>query len=200
MYATTQDVRSLAAAADAVRAERESDRAIDALRAATNAAGIQPTLAQITEVRRLHEATIEAARHERYMFSKSAARHRLENAIAARTKALQEIGFDSFEAFSSVYGPTLTLDRSEPETDETIARICQLLIELGVNPTADPLRAASEFLTAHEAEMFPSAAATVEPAPVQQVSDAPPVREPAPVAQPPTDEPAADAPPEVPHT
>ena len=61
--------------------------------------------------------------------------------------ALHEIGFDSFETFSEVYGPTLTLDRAEPETDDTIARICELLIELGVNPTADPLRAASEFLT-----------------------------------------------------
>jgi hypothetical protein len=77
LYATNRDVRSLAAAADAVRAERESDRAINALRAATTASGIHPTLAQITEVRRLHEATIEAARHPRRLGSKAAARRHL---------------------------------------------------------------------------------------------------------------------------
>jgi hypothetical protein len=93
VYATNKDVRSLAAAADAVRAERESDRAITALRAATTAAEIQPTLAQITEVRRLHEATIEAARHPRRLGSKAGARRRLENAIAARSAAQREIGF-----------------------------------------------------------------------------------------------------------
>jgi chromosome segregation ATPase len=167
MFGTNQDARSLAAAADALRADRESDRTISALRAATTAAGTQPTLAQITEVRRLHEATIEAARHPRRFGSKASARRRLENAIARRTAALHEIGFSSFESFSDVYGPTLTLDRTEPEADETIARICELLIELGVNPTADPLRAASEFLTTHESEL-------VQPEMTQRVTEAQP--------------------------
>jgi predicted nucleic acid-binding Zn-ribbon protein len=166
IFGTNRDARSLAAAADALHADRESDRAISALRAATTAAGTQPTLAQITEVRRLHEMTIEAARRPRRFGSKASARRHLENAIAARAAALHQIGFDSFEAFSEVYGPTLTLDRAEPETDETIARICELLIELGVNPTADPLRAASEFLTAHESELGePPATQTQTPAP-----------------------------------
>jgi len=170
-YATNQDVRSLAAAADAVRAERESDAAINALRAATTAAGVQPTLAQITEVRRLHEAAIEAASHQRRLGSKAGARRRLESAIAARTAALNEIGFSSFEDFTSVYGPTLSLDHSEPEADETIARICELLIELGVNPTADPLRAASEFLTAHEAELPLPEAASPSVVPPASIAD-----------------------------
>jgi len=170
-YATNQDVRSLAAAADAMRAERESDAAINALRAATTAAGVQPTLAQITEVRRLHEATIEAAGHQRRLGSKAGARRRLESAIAARTAALNEIGFSSFEDFTSVYGPTLSLDHSEPEADETIARICELLIELGVNPTADPLRAASEFLTAHEAELPLPEAASPSVVPPASIAD-----------------------------
>lgn len=177
-YATNQDARSLAAAAGALRAERESDRTISALRAATTAAGTQPTLAQITEVRRLHEATLEAARHPRRLGSKAGARRRLEHAIAARTAALHEIGFTSFDEFTAVYGPTLSFDRGEPEADETIARICELLIELGVNPTADPLRAASEFLTAHEAEMrpsepVPSAPVTVTTGTPEAVRDAP---------------------------
>src|SRR5262249_15403404 len=116
MYGTSQDARSLAAAADAIRADRESGRTIHALRAATTAAGSQPTLAQITEVRRLHEAAIEAARPPRRFGSKASARRRLENAIAERSAALHDIGFESFEAFSEVYGPTLTLDRAEPET------------------------------------------------------------------------------------
>jgi chromosome segregation ATPase len=189
IFATNQDARSLAAAADALRADRESDRAISALRAATTAAGTQPTLAQITEVRRLHEATIEAARRPRRFGSKAGARRHLEHAIAARSAALHEIGFASFEEFSEVYGPTLTLDRTEPETDETIARICELLIELGVNPTADPLRAASEFLTAHESELVspevvgPPAAATVESAPAEAADE--------PVATPDVPEPTA---------
>jgi chromosome segregation ATPase len=173
IYATTQDARSLAAAADALRADRESDRAISALRAATTAAGTQPTLAQITEVRRLHEATIEAARHPRRFGSKASARRRLEHAIAARTAALEAIGFDSFETFTAVYGPTLMLDRAEPETDETIARICELLIELGVNPTADPLRAASEFLTVHEAELVTPEPVTPEPVAIEPVATEP---------------------------
>jgi predicted nucleic acid-binding Zn-ribbon protein len=133
----------------------DSGYAIDALRAATTAAGAREESARarpapdyIAEVRRLHEASLEAASKSRRL-SRSRAR-RLQDALADEAQALRALGFDSFEAFAAVYGATPEQDNSETESDETVMRICALLLELGIDPGNDPLQAASVFLTTHE--------------------------------------------------
>jgi len=131
----------------------DNDHAIDALRAATSAAGErteQPSIDDIAQVRRLHEMRVDAEHRSRRALIKPGARRKFQYALTAETAALRMIGFGSFEAFSAVYGAAPSADNGETESVETIARIQELLTELGVDPHGDPLRAASDFLTAHE--------------------------------------------------
>ncbi|MGO9873027.1 MAG: hypothetical protein ACLPVY_04435 [Acidimicrobiia bacterium] len=131
----------------------DNGRAIDALRAATTAAEAhvpQPTLDDIAQVHRLHDMRVDAEQRSRRPVPKPGARRRFQYALTAETAALRMIGFGSFEAFSAVYGGGTSADNPDAESGETIARIQELLTELGVDPGGDPLRAASEFLTTHE--------------------------------------------------
>jgi len=133
-------------------AANDNGRAIDALRAATTAAGQapQPTLDDITQIHRLHEMRVDAEQRSRRALAKPGARRRFQYALTAETAALRMIGFGSFEAFNAAYGTVTGADNTDPASGETIARIQELLTELGVDPHGDPLQAASEFLTTHE--------------------------------------------------
>jgi len=134
-------------------AANDNGRAIDALRAATTAAEAQvpqPTLDDIAQIHRLHEMRLDAEQRSRRALAKPGARRRFQYALTAETAALRMIGFGSFDAFSAVYGSVTSADAADAESGETIARIQELLTELGVDPHGDPLRAASEFLTTHE--------------------------------------------------
>ena len=119
-------------------------RAIDALRAATDAAGsqlAQPSPDEVAQIGRLHEAVKTAERRARRTFATPGARRKLQYAIAAENAALQLHGFSTYEAFAAHYEPP----PGDDETDETIARIRVLLTELGVDPQDDPVQAASVF-------------------------------------------------------
>ena len=187
--------------------------AIDALRAATNAAGStrrSPTRRLPTcgvPVRRARTAGAvtrcrvrdrPAARPDvgcrapREATSRHARRTtQAAECAVAEAMSLQMHGFASYEAFAAIYEPerlaASLADDSEMGSEETIARIRVLLTELGVDPLDDPLQAASEFLTAHEGEI-PAATspAPTQPAPTQPV--------PAVVAQPLVAEPPAPEP------
>ena len=132
----------------------ENDRAIDALRAATTAAGghaPQPTTSDITRIHDLHATTADAERRARRVLSMPSASKKFQQALTTETEALRALGFSTYEAFATAHGTTPAIHVSE--SDMTIARIRQLLTELGVDPLGDPLRAASDFLTAHEADL-----------------------------------------------
>ena len=130
-----------------------NDRAIDALRAATTAAGThQPSVDDIERIRNLHAMTADAERRSRRVVSKPGARRRYQYAFAAETAALQLLGFATYDEFVALHGASATA--SDAASDETIVRIRALLTELGVDPLGDPLRAASDFLTAHESELL----------------------------------------------
>jgi uncharacterized coiled-coil DUF342 family protein len=134
-------------------ASNDNGGAIDALRAATTAAEAhapQPTLDDITQIHRLHEMRVDAEQRSHRALAKPGARRRFQYALTAETAALRMIGFGSFDAFRTVYGSVIGADTSDTASGETIARIQELLTELGVDPHGDPLRAASEFLTTHE--------------------------------------------------
>ena len=118
----------------------------------------------IEHVRRLHEATLETARHSRNLLSKQRARRKLHDALTEEADALHRLGFDSFGAFAAVHGAAPVT--GDAESDETIVRIRALLTELGVDSSGDPLQAASEFLTTHEIELG-------EPEPAQSSTSAP---------------------------
>ena len=131
----------------------DNGRAIDALRAATTAAGTQPsqpTLDDIAQIRRLHETRLEAEHRARRPLPKPGARRKFQYALTAETAALRLIGFGSYEAFSAVYGAAddAAAPTRNPTRRSRASRSCST--ELGVDPHGDPLRAASEFLTTHE--------------------------------------------------
>ena len=212
-----EKVLSAAASAPDDATVFDNDRAIDALRAATTAAGTQtsqPTLDDIAQIHRLHDMRLEAEHRARRPLPKPGARRRFQYALTAETAALRLIGFGSYEAFSAVYGGATTTNGSDVDSTETIARIQELLDELGVDPHGDPLRAASEFLTTHETATVDAApmpappawfeqhataerAATPEPEPTLEPEPAP---EPEPVvATEPEAEPEAEVEVEVEH-
>ena len=74
---------------------------------------------------------VDAQRRARRAFATPGARRKLQYAIAAEDAALQLHGFTSYEEFAAA----LRADRrANAESDETIARIRELLTELGVDP------------------------------------------------------------------
>src|ERR1700722_15637832 len=67
----------------------------------------------IEHVRRLHEATLETARHSRNLLSKQRARRKLHDALTEEADALHRLGFDSFGAFAAVHGATPVADDAD---------------------------------------------------------------------------------------
>src|SRR5207253_8051793 len=76
-----------------------------------------------------------------------AARRVFQALLLEERDALHALGFENFEAFEAMHGYAATATPTEePPAGETIGRIRVLLDELGVEPGADPLQAAKEFL------------------------------------------------------
>jgi hypothetical protein len=131
--------------------------AIDELRAATTAAGaptIDITPEQSAEIYRLHEVTDAAKRRASRILATPAARRRLHDAVTEESDALHMLGFVTFEEFAIVCAATPTVVDQQEDNAETIARIAEILAEIGIDPSADPLEAAREFLATHEDDLL----------------------------------------------
>ncbi len=130
--------------------------AIDQLRAATTAAdartpGLSPERA--AEVRRLHEVTVDAEMRAGRVLATPRARRRLHDAVTEEGDALHMLGFGSYDEFETAYATMPTVEERHEDSAETIARIAEILSEIGIDPSADPLEAAREFLAVHEDEL-----------------------------------------------
>jgi chromosome segregation ATPase len=139
------------------------DDAIDALRAATSAADarppeLSPELA--AEIFRLHEVTVDARRRAHRVLATPFARRRVHDAVTEESDALHMIGFATFDEFATAYAAIPAVDDNKNDDNaETIARIAEILAEIGIDPSADPLEAAREFLATHEDELLEPEAA-----------------------------------------
>ena len=121
--------------------------AIDALRAATSAAewnASVPSPDAVSQIGRLHEMTLAAERRARRKLTTPGARRGVAgHARAVEAAALAMHGFTSYEGFAAIYEPPRSADETASESEATIARIRELLTELGVDPLDDPLEAAA---------------------------------------------------------
>ena len=140
---------------DANELDANEPDAIDQLRAATTAAdartpGLSPERA--AEVYRLHEVTGDAEMRA-VGCSRPRARRRLHDAMTEESDALHMLGFASFDEFATAYAAMPTVEERHDDSAETIARIAEILAEIGIDPSADPLEAAREFLAVHEDEL-----------------------------------------------
>ena len=140
---------------DAHEVDDEDAAAIDALRAATTAADtrmFELSSAQVAEICRLHEVTVDAQRRAGRMLATPSARRRLHDAVTEEYDALHMLGFETFDEFATAYAATPSVDDRPEDSAETIARIAEILAEIGIDPSADPLAAARDFLATHEDE------------------------------------------------
>ena len=99
-----------------------STSAIDALRAATNAAGSNasvPSPDDVSQIGRLHELTEAAERRSRRMLGTPGARRKLQQARAAEAAALEMHGFTSYEGFAAIYEPPRGADETASESEVT---------------------------------------------------------------------------------
>jgi predicted nucleic acid-binding Zn-ribbon protein len=131
--------------------------AIDQLRAATDTADARAhdlTAETAAEICRLHEATVDAEQRAGRVISTPRARRRLHDAVTEESDALHMLGFASFDEFATAYAAMPTVEERREDNAETIARIAEILSEIGIDPSADPLEAAREFLAMHEDEML----------------------------------------------
>ena len=103
---------------------------------------------------RLHEVTVDARRRARRMLATPFARRKVHDAVTEESDALHMVGFATFDEFAIVYSATPAVDDRHDENAETIARIAEILAEIGIDPSADPLEAAREFLATHEDELL----------------------------------------------
>ena len=155
--------------------------AIDALRAGND--GRRRTRAQLTpdraaELWRLHEVTLEAERQTRHGFGKRAARRRLQDAMTIEAHSLHALGFATFDEFAEVHTSSpadeVQDEANASETAETIARIAEMLDEIGIDAGDDPLEAARLFLASHEGAVAAAAGAPrSKPRPVSSSSRTP---------------------------
>jgi peptidoglycan hydrolase CwlO-like protein len=121
---------------------RGSERAIDALRAAAN----DRARDDISEVWQLHEAAVEAEYQTHRLLAGGAARRQLRDALIAEAEALHRLGYDSFASFAAANGWKRPEEHADHDGDDSIARISELLGELGLEAGEDPLAAAKQFL------------------------------------------------------
>ncbi len=130
--------------------DANSDGSIDELRAATTAADARPvqlsgaTLTSDTaaEICRLHEATADAQQRAARMLATPKSRRRLHDAVNEESDALHMLGFSTFDEFATAYAAMPAVEERHDDNAETIARIAEILAEIGIDPSADPLEAA----------------------------------------------------------
>jgi len=156
---------------DAIDALRAATTAVDAAGAAETVGAVEPRAPQLSpehtaEIYRLHEVTLDARRRARRMLATPFARRKVHDAVTEESDALHMIGFATFEEFAAAHSAQPAVDDAHDDNAETIARIAEILAEIGIDPSADPLEAAREFLATHEDEPLEPEAVdpeTVEP-------------------------------------
>ena len=142
---------------DSIGDDSIGDGAIDELRAATTAADARPdalSAQTATEICRLHEATVDAEQRAGRVLASPKSRRRLHDAVTEESDALHMLGFSTFDEFATAYAALPTVEVRPDDSAETIARIAEILSEIGIDPSADPLEAAREFLSTHEDDVF----------------------------------------------
>jgi hypothetical protein len=150
--------------------------AIDELRAATTAADARaPELSteRVVEIHRLHEVTVEAQQRVDRLLSTPRARRRLHDAVTEESDALHMLGFASYDDFVTASAAMPTVEARRDDNAETIARIAEILAEIGIDPSADPLEAAREFLAVHEDDLIDAIDAIDEPVSFPDTEDEP---------------------------
>src|SRR5205814_2022406 len=115
---------------------------------------IDVTPEQAAEIYRLHEVTGDAQRRASRILATPAVRRRLHDAVTEESDALHMLRFVSFDEFAIVCSAVPAVVDQPEDNAETIARIAEILAEIGIDPSADPLEAAREFLATHEDELL----------------------------------------------
>ena len=125
---------------------------------------------------RLHEAAEQQRRRAGKWFTRPNARREVREAQQAEQRALERLGFDTFEAFAAAHpSPALAPPAAETraaapampdvtlDEDATMTRITEVLTSLGVDPGDDPLATAEQFLATHDTPDEPELADAFEP-------------------------------------
>ena len=158
-----------ASAASAADDDADDSEAIDALREATSAADtrtLEVSPEHVVEIYRLHAVTVEAERRAGRILATPSARRRLHDAVTEESDALHMLGFESFDEFAVAHSAAPAVaEHDENDNAETIARIAEILAEIGIDPSGDPLTAAREFLATHEDDLLEPDHETVTPEP-----------------------------------